>query len=155
MQNPQDGPMEVTRFLPWSMSRPEGETRELVGGTPPRTRAETNPHNFLKGAVAVRLQAAIDAVGSECRLYGDGATVVIDEHHGYTPDAAVQCGGPVDLDGPTVESPAIVVKVLSPSTASRDEGEKTARSRGEVAKVCLHRCHRDSSFPTTARVRSG
>ena len=130
MQSPQDEPMGVTRFLAWSTSRPEGETWELVGGTPLRMQSEKNRHNFLKTAVAVRLQAAIDAVGSGCRLYGDGATVVIDEHHGYTPDAAVQCGGPVDLDGLTVESPVIVVEVLSPSTAYRDTGEKLAAYLG-------------------------
>ena len=129
MPDPQQEPMDVAGFLAWSLSRPEGEAWELVGGTPLRMQAEKNRHNLLKTEVAVELRNAIRR-GGDCRYFGDGVTVVIDEHHGYRPDGAVQCGGPVDLDGLTVESPIIVVEVLSPATAYRDTGEKLAAYLG-------------------------
>lgn len=57
-----------------------------------------------------------------------GATVlteidwIVSDDRVFRPDLLVVCGGPPEKH--VVSPPAIVVEILSPSTASRDRGEK-------------------------------
>ena len=158
--------MSVAEFLDWSTSRPEGERWELSGGVPVRVQSEKNRHNLLKTAVAFELGLSIRATASRCTLFGDGVTVVIDADHAYEPDAAVQCGGEVDLDGGTVETPVVIVEVLSPSTAYRDTGEKLEAYLGlpsvrhylvfdPVRRVVFHHGRAEGGSPVVTTVLHG
>ena len=49
-------------------------------------------HTRVKGAVYVALRGAVRAAGLPCEALPDGASVQIDEHTAYEPDALVYCG---------------------------------------------------------------
>jgi Uma2 family endonuclease len=59
-------------------------------------------------------------------VFTDGMTVRIDDFTAREPDAAVQCGSIVDPDAVVLESPVILVEVVSPSSAAADTSEKLA-----------------------------
>lgn len=86
--------------------------------------AERVRHALCKAAVYVALRDAIGKAKLQCTVFPDGMTVRIDEHTAYEPDAAVQCGAKVDLESVMLETPVIVVEVLSPSTGSVDRSAK-------------------------------
>jgi Uma2 family endonuclease len=114
--------MTVPEFLAWVEG--ESERYELVDGEPVAMAPERARHNLVKSNVLVALRAALE--GSGCTVFGDGMTVVVDEHTAYEPDAVVTCQSAVDLDATTVPEPVIVVEVLSPSSESVDSGRKLA-----------------------------
>jgi len=116
--------MTAADFLGWVSTLPEGQRYELVGGEPVAMSPERNRHSLVKLDCAVSLRQAVRASGADCTVFGDGATVVIDDTTVYEPDVTVQCGGSIDLDAVTVSRPTIVVEVLSPSTRGVDTGRK-------------------------------
>ena len=116
--------MTAAEFLVWRETRPEGERYELVAGEPVEMAAERNRHNLVKTACVRALEDGVRAAGLDCTVLGDGATVVTGEADACEPDAAVQCGEPIDVDATVMPSPTILVEVLSPSTRARDAGGK-------------------------------
>ena len=114
--------MTAAEFLAWRKPRPDGERYELVAGEPIEMAAERNRHNLVKTACVRALEDGVRAAGLDCTVLGDGTTVVIGENDACEPDAAVQCGEPIDLDATVQPSPTVLVEVLSPSTRARDAG---------------------------------
>jgi len=124
MAEPARIPMTVEDFLAWSAARPDDARHELVAGEPVAMAPERGAHLRLKARVWRALADAIAARGLPCEAFPDGATVRIDDHTAYGPDAVVTCGEPMDGDAVLVPGPVIVVEVLSPSTRGRDAGAR-------------------------------
>ena len=83
-------------------------------------------HILTKTAAVNALAAAIRRAGAPCQALPDGLGVRISSRSMYIPDALVYCGPRLTGDTLEVPDPVIVVEVLSPSTASRDRGDKLA-----------------------------
>lgn len=116
--------MRADSFLDWTATLPEGQRYELVAGEPIAMSPERNRHSLVKLDCAVSLRQAVLDAGVSCTVFGDGATVVIDDSTVYEPDVTVQCNESIDLDAVTVPHPSILVEVLSPSTQGVDTGRK-------------------------------
>lgn len=114
--------MTASDFIVWAQQ--QGDRRfELENGEPLEMSAERARHALAKHATARALEDAIAHAGLDCRLFPDGMTVVVDERTVRLPDAAVQCA-PFDLDSAVLEEPVILVEIVSPSSAYRDENHK-------------------------------
>jgi len=113
-------------FLVWSESWNASERYELVSGEIFAMSRERNRHSLVKLDIAVALRQSVNSSGLNCTVFGDGATVVVDDSTVYEPDVTVMCGGNVDLDAMTISNPCIIVEVLSPSTKGVDTGGKLA-----------------------------
>ena len=113
-------------FLVWSESWNASERYELVSGEIVAMSPERNRHSLVKLDIAVALRQSVKSSKLNCTVFGDGATVVVDDNTVYEPDVTVMCGGNVDLDATTVSNPCILVEVLSPSTKGVDTGGKLA-----------------------------
>jgi Uma2 family endonuclease len=124
MADPARQRMTSDEFIAWAME--QGGRYELAGGEIVAMAPESIGHTATKGEIFRRLADAIEAAGLPCRAYTNGATVVIDEHTTYEPDAMVRCGDPLPMDTIKVHDPLIVVEVLSPSSRARDTGAKLA-----------------------------
>ncbi|NBB82587.1 MAG: Uma2 family endonuclease [Alphaproteobacteria bacterium] len=116
--------MTLEAFFAWYEAQPEGRRYELVDGQPFAMAAQRNRHGIMKANAYVALRRAIDQSAVDCFTMADGVTIAIDDHNAYEPDAAVQCGGGVDLDSVTLDMPTLVVEVLSPSSRGVDTGRK-------------------------------
>ena len=113
-------------FALWQ-ERLGGERRwELERGVPVAMAPERLRHVLVKTQVATLLQRAVEQTGSGCRVFGDGVSLHCGEDDVYEPDALVQCEGEIDPDALSLDSPVVVVEVLSPATAERDAGAKLA-----------------------------
>lgn len=112
------------RFMSWSADQPEGLRHELVDGRPVAMAPERNRQALVKANVWAALRDSIRRSGAECVALPDGATVAIDDLNAFRPDAAVQCGGTLDLGAVTLDAPTIVVEVLSPSSRGVDSGPR-------------------------------
>lgn len=126
MAEPQSTPEKMTAgaFLQWAMAQPEGVRHELENGEVIAMAPERARHAVTKGATFRALADAIAKAGRPCQVFPDGMAVRIDAATVYEPDAAVRCGDPLDGDALVYDDPVIVVEVLSPSTAMRDESYK-------------------------------
>lgn len=116
-------PMTVDEFIPWAMAQPRGRF-ELVNGEVVVMSSERLGHTQTKGLVFIALWNAIAKSGCGCWAIPDGATVRIDEHTAYEPDAMVYCGPKLPSESIEVATPVIVVEVASPSSRSTDAGAK-------------------------------
>ncbi len=117
----------ITRadFRAWAERQPRGRFERVDGRVVPMT-PERIVHVELKAAVLQALKRAIRDSGAECRAYGDGVTVEIDDDTDYQPDAVVNAGEPPSPDALAAPNPIIVVEVLSPGTSAIDTGDKLA-----------------------------
>jgi Uma2 family endonuclease len=115
--------MKVTEFLAWAESQPQRRC-ELVDGEIVVMAPERARHNLVKLEVAIALKDAVRAAGLPCTVFTDGVSVVIDEKTAREPDASVQCGVKRDLDSVVIDSPMIVVEVVSPSSERDDTDAK-------------------------------
>jgi Uma2 family endonuclease len=117
--------MTVEEFVLWSEQQPAGKY-ELVDGyvVVVRMQSERIAHTRSKTGALFALHAALRAAGAPCEVFAEGITVKISSHHGYEPDAVVNCGPPAPGDEMIAPNPVIVVEVLSPSTAAKDMGVK-------------------------------
>ena len=87
-------------------------------------------HNLISSNVAVSL--GVQLRDKPCEMYSNDMRVQADGEKQYSyPDVVVVCGEPQFRDGreDTLLNPTVVVEVLSPSTESRDRGEKFLRYR--------------------------
>jgi Uma2 family endonuclease len=114
--------MTVEEFLPWAEGK-EGRW-ELHDGVPVMMSPERSLHAETKAEAYVALREAIRLKALPCRVYPDGMTVRVDAQTTYEPDALVVCGHRVSPDAIEIDNPAILVEVLSPSTAAIDHGPK-------------------------------
>jgi Uma2 family endonuclease len=110
--------MSADEFLAWSQTVPG--RYELMAGEVFAQASERVAHAKTKGRVYIALHNAIRAKGQPCHALPDGMAVRVDAATVFEPDAQVYCGPELHPDTIIVESPVIVVEVLSPSTGKND-----------------------------------
>ena len=92
-----------------------GEILAMSGGTPEHAAIALDTQVWL--SVALR--------GTTCEVYNSDLKVrVADAGPFFYPDALVVCGDPVFDGDDCLRNPALIVEVLSESTADYDRGEK-------------------------------
>ena len=157
--------MTVAEFLDWASAQPRGRY-ELVRGEVVQMAPERALHNVVKSEVYAALRDAIKRAGLPCKAYGDGMTIVIDNHHAREPDAAVQCGVAFKPRSMTLEAPLIVVEVVSPSSERDDTGDKVGEYFSvpsiqhylivdPIAKVVIHHTRAEGGEIAKRDVLSG
>jgi Uma2 family endonuclease len=122
MSSPARNEMDVEAFLAWAEGR-DGHW-ELRDGQPVMMSPERAAHALTKFAAQKALEAGILRAALPCRMFPDGMTVRVASRTAFEPDALVVCPPPTDLNTLEIPNPAIVVEVLSPSTAADDHGIK-------------------------------
>jgi Uma2 family endonuclease len=117
-------PMTVAQYL--ARAAEPGETRrsELINGQIVMMSPERVEHIEAKFAAVLALTNAIARARLPCHALADGATVQVDDHTAYEPDALVYCGQKLPRGSLIVPDPVIVVEVLSPTTAHTDTSAK-------------------------------
>jgi Uma2 family endonuclease len=115
--------MKVDEFLAWSERQPD-DRYELVDGEIVAMTRDTVRHNRAKFAAARSLEDAIRAAGLPCMVLIDGVGVPINDRTLRIPDVLVQCGADPDPDSLVIESPLVVVEVVSPSSERDDTDTK-------------------------------
>jgi Uma2 family endonuclease len=98
---------------------------EYVDGRIIAMTGATAPHNRIAGSVYAELRARFR--NRSCHAFIGDMRVQIENGRRYTyPDVAALCGDPKFLDGTldTLQNPALIVEVLSPTTEAYDRGEK-------------------------------
>lgn len=118
--------MTVPQFLAWAEKLGADQRYELISGVPVAMAPERTTHGRTKHAVAKALEAGIERAHLNCEMLPDGATVIIDEHTAYEPDALVYCGERLPGDALAVPNPVIIVEITSPTTSKVDTGAKLA-----------------------------
>jgi Uma2 family endonuclease len=116
--------LTVSEYLAWGATQSERQRCELINGQIVTMSPERVEHIEAKFAAALALKSAISRAGLPCHALADGATVQIDQHTAYEPDALVYCGDKLARGTVVVPAPLIVVEVLSPSTAHTDTSAK-------------------------------
>lgn len=114
--------MTAKEFLTWAER--QSSRWELVDGVPVAMAPERAIHGLTVHRVANALDRAIGAAQIGCHFLPDCVLVKVDEQTTFQPDAMVYCGDRVSDDAVEVNTPVIVVEVLSPSTATKDLRDK-------------------------------
>ncbi len=129
--------LTVDEFLAWTQSQPG--RYELVDGVVIAQAAERAAHAEMKLAVSVALLGAIRKKGAPCFVLPDGMAVRVNKSTVYEPDALVYCGQKLPPDALLLETPIIVVEVISPSTSRNDALHKLGGyfSLGSVAHYLI------------------
>jgi Uma2 family endonuclease len=99
---------------------------ELVSGHVVKLAAETARHVRLKGKIFRALSAAIERKGLDCEAFQDGISVKISTNTAREPDVSVQCGKSLSDESLVLDRPLILVEVVSPGSATKDESQKLA-----------------------------
>lgn len=108
----------VDSFLEWE--RLQDERYELLDGLTCAMTGGTLKHNMIVGNLRHVLRTAVPAT---CLVFSENVKVIVDESVTY-PDVLVTCA-PVDDDNVDhVDSPTLIVEVLSNSTQAYDRGRK-------------------------------
>ena len=115
--------MNVAEFLAWTEAQPD-DRYELVGGEVVAMTRDTVGRNLAKTWAWRALDDAVRTAGLNCVVLVDGVGVPISENTLRIPDVLVQCGAPPDRNSPVIESPLIVVEVVSPSSEHDDTDVK-------------------------------
>jgi Uma2 family endonuclease len=111
--------MKVDEFLAWSGGQPD-DRYELVDGKVVAMTRDTVRHNRTKAVAWRTLDDAVQAGGLPCLVLVDGVGVAINDKTLRIPDVLVQCGAEPDPDALIVESPVVVVDVVSPLSEGDD-----------------------------------
>ncbi|HWN51078.1 MAG TPA: Uma2 family endonuclease [Xanthobacteraceae bacterium] len=125
--------MNVDEFLVWSERQPD-DRYELVDGEIVAMTRDTVRHNRTKLAACLALRDAVRAAGLPCEVFIDGVGVAINEKTLRIPDVVVQCGAEPDPRAMVIESPLIVVEVVSPSS-ERDDIDTKLMDYFSVASI--------------------
>ncbi len=100
---------------------------ELANGVIVSMAVGTEPHSWVQGNVHNWLRNRLR--GGRCRLYNSEMAVRINETDVRYPDVSIYCDQPAREElrsTKALSEPTVVIEVLSPSTASLDQGEKLA-----------------------------
>ncbi|QGM99778.1 Uma2 family endonuclease [Methylocystis parvus] len=116
--------MSAEEFLAWSQT--QAGRYELTGGEVFAQASERAAHAKIKFRIAMALYEAVRSKGLPCHVLPDGMAVRIDADTVFEPDAQLYCGPELPPDTILVESPVIVIEVLSPSTGKNDALGKLA-----------------------------
>jgi Uma2 family endonuclease len=111
--------MKVDEFLAWSARQPD-DRYELVGGEVVAMTRDTVRHNLAKLAACCALGDAVRTAGLPGEVFIDGMGMPVGNKTLRMPDVLVHCGAKLDPDAMIVESPLIVVEVISPSSEHDD-----------------------------------
>lgn len=106
-------------FLAWEEQQPE--RHERVGGVIRMMTGGTVAHNRITRNCARALERCLER--SDCEVFTSDIKVVSPNEDVMYPDAVVVCGAIADK-ATRIETPVVVVEVLSESTAERDHGRK-------------------------------
>ena len=123
-------------FLAWAESQPEryelidGAARMMTGGSPNHARISRNALTTLSS----RLGAG------SCEAFGGDLAVILGPQRVVFPDVSVSCE---PVHGPGVTRPAVIIEVLSPSTAAYDLGDKASAYRRTPSLRHLVLVHQD------------
>jgi Uma2 family endonuclease len=156
--------LTVDEFHAWVQQQPSGRY-ELRAGEIVMQSAERVRHALVKTNVFIALRDGIRAAGLPCAAVPDGATLRVDRHTAYEPDALVTCA-PLDLDSVEVADPVIVVEVLSPGSRGIDRGAKLGDYFALASvqhyliidpehRLVIHHARRSADRLDTAIVREG
>src|SRR5688572_3051608 len=99
--------MTVEEYLAWGDAQSERLRSELINGQVVVMAPERVQHIEAKFAATVALANAITRAKLPCYALADGATIRIDDHTAYEPDALVYCGDRVARDSLIVPNPVI------------------------------------------------
>lgn len=157
--------MRVDEFLAWS-ERQSDDRYELVDGEIVAMTRDSVRHNRTKTAAWRALDDAVRAAGLPCVVFVDGVGVPINDRTLRIPDVMVQCGAEPDPNALIVESPLIVVEVVSPSSEHDDTDTKlvdyfsVASIRHYLIifsekRVVVHHQRKDGSLIDTRIARDG
>jgi Uma2 family endonuclease len=116
--------MTVEDYLSWGDSQTERARAELISGQIVLMAPEQLKHVETKFAIALGLTMAVRRAGLDCHVLTDGATIRIDDHTAYEPDACVYCGDELPGEAMVVPNPVIVAEVLSPTSRHHDTSAK-------------------------------
>jgi len=114
----------VDDYLAWAAVQSEAPRTELINGQIVAMSPEQLAQTRIKGSVYFAIRRAIADAGIEAEVLTDGATIPIDSHTAYEPDASVRVGLPLPGRDMKVPDPIIVVEVLSPSSVHMDTSAK-------------------------------
>jgi Uma2 family endonuclease len=114
----QDWPRTVAAFEAWHAL--QEERWEFVEGRPRLMAPASMRHSIIKRNVFRALDQGL--AGSGCEALIDGPQILTEDISAI-PDVVVTCA-PLDLTTPVIAAPAIIVEVMSPSTAGDDHGLK-------------------------------
>jgi Uma2 family endonuclease len=139
---------------------------ELVEGEVLKMAAETVQHVRFKGRIFRALADAVEAKGVACEALQDGVSIKIAKHTARQPDVSVQCENTLDDNSLVLNSPLIVVEVVSNSSVKRDESDKLAEYFSVPSimhylivwpnrKLCYHHKRISDDKVLTTIVRSG
>ncbi|MBV9708519.1 MAG: Uma2 family endonuclease [Chloroflexi bacterium] len=113
--------MSVDEYLALERSSSE-ERYEFIDGYAYMLAGGTADHSIIKQNIASLIRNQLR--GSPCRVYDSDMKVRLSEKRYVYPDVSVTCDsrdrGRVDI----VQSPRLIVEVLSPSTEAKDRGKK-------------------------------
>lgn len=117
--------MTADEFMAWLETQPrEMGKLELIDGVVMQQQSERLRHSVVKAAIYSALRTAIAAAGLPCRALVDGPSVRVRSSKVYRPDGIVYCGPHPPDDVTEINTPVIVVEVLSKGTADLDFSEK-------------------------------
>ena len=89
----------------------------------------SNPHLDIQTNLIVALSGKFKAAKKSCKPYASDMRVYVDETKYFYPAVTVFCGK-ISMDNRnTAKDPAVVIEILSPSTAAYDQNEKAAGYR--------------------------
>jgi Uma2 family endonuclease len=125
--------MKVDEFFSWSQRQPD-DRYELVDGEIVAMTRDTVLHNQTKFAAARALDDAVRGARLPRVVLIDGVGIKINDKTLRIPDALVQCGAEPDPDALIIESPLIVVEVVSPSS-ERDDTETKLVEYFSIASI--------------------
>lgn len=115
--------MSVEEYLQFCREHPEaryeyldGHVRMLAGGTANHSRIGVNIVGLLDTLLS----------DSPCFVYNSDLKVLVSENRFFFPDASVSCSPDDQGDTDTIESPRLIVEILSPGTEAFDRGHKFA-----------------------------
>jgi len=111
-------PVSRADYRRWAEAQPNGRF-ERIDGLVVAIAPKRLSHVDRKSLVWLALRRAVAAAGLPCHVYGDGASVEVDDND-FEPDAVPRCGDALPGDGVSVPDPIVVVEVLSPSTRQGD-----------------------------------
>lgn len=98
---------------------------ELDNGVIYMMAGGTEPHNWVQGNIFAWLRSKLR--GTACRPYGPDMAVRITDVDVRYPDISIYCDQPSReqlIEARTLADPRVVIEVLSPSTATLDQGTK-------------------------------
>ena len=113
---------DVASFNEWTAGQPGNW--ELHDGIPVAMAPERADHARIKLQACLALRNALRDRALRCEALIDGLMVPGPGVRQFKPDVVVSCGERLDGDVQAVESPVILMEVLSPSTEDTDTGLK-------------------------------